>query len=333
MLLRRSILEYPIARRRNTEQISIASVLDFSVGRGTQRLREDLPEAFPYCLDVARGRAVYVTGIDPKAIQQAPFYYLYARRNARTIVSVPWAAGRLSNAACAQAPVFLFSPGRVGSTLVSRILSAAGIASVSEPDFYTQMTSQMGTSRFNPLRSRVQKAVANLTRDLCAVLSRDCGPVIKLRAECCRAPQMFFDSTQPARAIFMVRDFASWLRSTGRNFRAGPRRAVRKYLQALQCYSYLSLHTDCHLIRYEDMVADAARACRNLGAFLGREISTGALTHAMETDSQQDTPLEQGSRPDRPGRQAAFDETMRLWNSAKLVELRRHLPLYEVGAD
>ena len=46
------------------------------------------------------------------------------------------------------APILLFSPGRCGSTLLSQLLFDGGISNVSEPDFYTQLTSVAGASAF-----------------------------------------------------------------------------------------------------------------------------------------------------------------------------------------
>src|SRR4029077_15927316 len=144
--------------------------------------------------------------------QGAPFYYLHLRRSARTAVTVPWESTPVYRDEH-RAPILLFSPGRCGSTLLSRILFEAGIANVSEADFYTQATSQFSSSALNPFRRGMRHAVLVMGRDLCAVLSSAGPTVVKLRAESCRAPGLVIDEHE-RRTLFVTRNFENWARST-----------------------------------------------------------------------------------------------------------------------
>jgi hypothetical protein len=321
----RKILQAPIRAARRTERISISAPSDFALGAATPIARNEASDLrlLPYCLDFVRRRAVYVGGVDAAAAQGAPFYYLYLRRNARFVVSVPWETAPLSHDV-ARAPVLLFSPGRCGSTLLSRILFEASIANVSEPDFYTQATTQWASGAFNPLRTAMQKAVRAMGVDLCSAL-RATGPVVaKLRAESCRAPQLAIDPREK-RVLCMTRDFQAWARSTERTFRNAPAKMIGKYLTALSCYEYLRQNCDCHLVRYEDLLADPAVVCRKLGAFLGCEISETAIAEAMKKDSQEGTPLAQGNRDQTSGSERRLAQTLALWNSDKVKRIRGRL--------
>jgi hypothetical protein len=322
---RRKILRAAVFSARRTERISIASPSDFA--RGVEQPiehREALNLALlPYCLDIVRRRSVYVGGVDIREAQGAPFYYLYLRRNARFVVSVPWEAGALAQNST-RAPVLLFSPGRCGSTLLGRILFRAGIANVSEPDFYTQATSRWAAGAFNPLRSSMRRAVLAMGGDLCPVLAAS-GPVVaKLRAESCRAPALVTDPRE-RRVLFMTRAFADWARSTERTFRNAPSKMIGKYFTALSCYDFLRRNGDCHLIRYEDLNADPHSVCRDLAAFLGREISATAIDAAMKKDSQEGTPLAQGRRDETPDSERRLAKTLALWNSDKVKRMRGRL--------
>jgi len=311
----------PIRERRHTGRIAISSPGDFVLGP-----REALPGAeglLPYCLDFVRRRSVYVGGVDPEGAQDAPFYYLYLRRHATRAVSVPWEAGSLTRET--RAPIFLFSPGRCGSTLLSALLSNAGIENVSEPDFYTQATMALPASPYNPFRTRIAEAAAAMGRDLAGALGA--SPVVKLRAESCRAPALLVQP-QERRTLFMTRGFETWARSNQRAFRNEAAKTVGKYLTALQGYAWLWTNSLCHVVRYEELTAEPQAAARALGAFLGRDISAAAVASTMKEDSQRGTPLEQGTRGDLPGWERRFDETMALWNSAKVRRLREGL-----GAD
>src|SRR5262249_20067012 len=151
---------------------------------------------------------------------------------------------------------------------------------------------------FNPLRRAVQSAVSNMGADLVCVAGEPL--VVKLRAESCRAPALLLRSAEQ-RTIFMTRDFESWARSNGRAFRNGPRKSVSKYMRALSAYAWLKRNSNCHLVRYEDLLAHATTTMAGLGAFLDQGISPIAVAATMKEDSQSGTPLEQGARSDQPG--------------------------------
>ncbi len=220
--------------------------------------------------------------------------------------------------------MFLFSPGRCGSTLLSRILYGARITSVSELDFYTQVACQFWSSPFNPARRPFLDAMWNLSADLSAALGG--VPVVKLRAECARPPGLFVRD-QASRTLVMFRGFEAWARSTTRVFGAGPHKAVRKYLTALRCYAGLRRRSRCHLMRYEDWLARPAGAAEELGRFLGTPIPPDAVSRALKTDSQEGTPLAGRSRRSW---QASSDATLRLWHSPRLVTARQRLDIPNV---
>jgi hypothetical protein len=325
----RAIVEAPVRRARRTNRIRIASTSDFVLGRAREYAREPGAEtALPYCLDFVRRRTIYALGLDLKEAQEAPFYYLYARRAARRILSVPWEAGPIGASAPATSPVLLFSPGRCGSTLLSRILLEAGLANLSEPDFYAQMMSSLCAFRASPLRGTVKNVGANLTRDLASAFAPERAPVFKLRSECCRAPDLLLGQGA-TRTIFMTRDFEPWARSTLRHFSGGPSRAVAKYLRAMRCYDFLRKNTDCHLLHYEELVRDPVTTCDRLGRFLGKTIPREAVAAAMNRDSQAGTPLARDARKERQGWEAILDQTLQLWGSRRATPQRRQLPLYD----
>ncbi len=167
-------------------------------------------------------------------------------------------------------------------------------------------------------------AIAAMGRDLAATLDPEQAPVIKLRAESCRAPELLLPAGGQ-RTIYMTRGFEGWARSNGRAFRNGARKTVGKYLRAMACHAWLSRNSDCHVISYEDLQSSPLALAGALGRFLGREISPDAVASTMKEDSQEGTPLEQGARGDLPGWERRFAQTMALWNSAKVRRMRDHL--------
>jgi hypothetical protein len=319
--LPRPIIQSRVRRARNTQRISIASPRDF-VSTASKNVDEVGP-ALPYCLDLLRRRAIYVCDADVAAAQAAPFYYLHLRQTARRIVSIPFE--RLSSVAPPRDPVFLFSPGRVGSTLISRVLAEAGVASVSEPDFYTQVARPLPRSPLNPFRRSTADAMWHLSDDLGAALGAP--PVVKLRAECAVYPELFLRRPRP-KTIVLLRDFESWSRSTAQVFGAGPAKAVGKYLAALRCYETLRRHSDCHLMRYEEWVNDPHAAAAALGRFLGVTIGPDAVRRAFGSHSQAGTPLIQR---EKPGWREKWQGALALWRSPRLVSTRLTLNGPEFG--
>jgi hypothetical protein len=326
----RDVVQAEILRTRRADRIAISTPGDFVTAPARRRDQGGGDGLLPYCLDFARRRAVYVGGVDVRGAQAAPFYYLYLRRNAKSVVSVPWENGAL----CTEdwrAPIFLFSPGRCGSTLLSRVLSAGEIANVSEPDFYTQATTAAAASVLNPFRGTIVAAAAGMGADLASALDPVQPPVVKLRAESCRAPGLLVRPRE-RRTIFMTRAFEAWARSNGRAFRNGAAKSVRKYLSALSGYAWLKANSDCHVVHYEQLLAAPQEQAAALGRFLGRDISAAAVTSTMKEDSQDGTPLRRGARGDLPGWERRFDETMALWNSAKVRRARAMLGVEELRA-
>ena len=332
MIGKRRIRQARISEVRRPDRISISALGDFRLAGREAIERPDVQDGvlLPYCMDLLRARSLYVGGVDPRDAQAAPFYYLHLRRHARIVVSVPWEQGRLYEGD-RRAPIFLFSPGRCGSTLLSRILSAANAPNVSEPDFYTQLTAAAVASLFNPLLPAIKRAAANMGSDLALTIDGMSPPVVKLRAESCRSPNLLLGASE-RRSLFMTRDFEAWARSNIRAFRNSPGKSVRKYMRAVAAYAWLKRNSDCHLVRYEDLLADPGATTTALATFLGRAIAPEAVAAAMTEDSQEGTPLEQGARPDLPGWERRFADTMALWNSDRLRMARDRLGVDELFA-
>jgi len=319
--LPRPIMHSLVRRARNTHKIAIASPGDFV----TTTSPPCDGVLLPYCLDFLRRRAIYICDADRAAVQAAPFYYLHLRQTARQLVSIPFERLGASSTPPQGDPVFLFSPGRVGSTLISRVLAEAGIVSVSEPDFYTQVASPLWRLPLNPFRHSAAEAMWHLSDDLARALGAQ--PVVKLRAECAAYPALFLRHPK-AKTIVLLRDFESWSRSTAQVFGAGPAKAVRKYLTALRCYSVLAQSSDCHLMRYEDWVNDPQAAAAALGRFLGVTIGPDAVERAFGRHSQAGTPLIQRQKP---GWQAKWQGALALWQSPRLRQARAELDVPRKG--
>lgn len=315
MSVKRVLFEQRVRTRRNASRISIAAPGDFVCNKARSIVESDA-FLFPYCFDFFRRRALYVRQTDAQAVQDAPFYYLHLRRTAEQIVSVPVGYGAITKTTSAPDPVFLFSPGRVGSTLISRVLAEAKIPSVSEPDFYTQLAHPLFRAMPATLRKPFEEAMWDLGADLSAALGA--SPVVKLRAECARTPELFVRGMDN-RTIVLFRGFESWARSTTQTFGAGPEKAVRKYLTALRCFETLSRTSRCHLMRYEDWVTQPEASGDALAKFLGITLDPEAVRRALSAHSQEGTPLK---NREKQGWQEKWQGAMALWRSPAVARVR-----------
>ncbi len=89
MFATRDITTAEIKTARRTDRIAISTPGDFLTSTIRPFDRAGADGLLPYCLDFLRRRSVYVGGVDGEGAQAAPFYYLYLRRNATRVVSVP----------------------------------------------------------------------------------------------------------------------------------------------------------------------------------------------------------------------------------------------------
>jgi hypothetical protein len=320
---------HEIAQARNTDVPSHSRVTDFALGRKRPVPRERCAEfgGVPYLLDFRYARTLYATGIDREQAKQATFLYLHLRNHARGILSVPWEAGPVYPSDGGQ-PIFLFSPGRCGSTLLHNILIAAGADSLSEPDIYQAFTCRV-YNRLPPLRPLIERATRDATQDLVSLFAERGRPlVIKLRAATCTRPAAILACAgRSPKTIFLTRQFESWAKSASQAFHHPPQRLVLNYKHAVECCAFLRRNSNCHLLHYEDLLENPNKVRAALGEFLGLEIPNEALAGAMDRDSQAETPLDQSILRARTHWEQSRAETIALWRASQLPQFCKDLGL------
>jgi hypothetical protein len=328
MAAERPILWAEILGRREVRSPRIVSLQDFSTGDWTPaEERRDLSGLVPYCLDPGERRSCYVKAGSAKAIAGATFQYLHLRERATQVVSVPWERGPLHRGP-APAAVFVFSIGRCGSTLLADMLRAGGLVSLSEPDFYTQAVTALLFEQRATREHALSRALHSMTHDLMARFgeaSRQPG-IIKLRAECCAAPGLILDGEGASPpTMFLVRAFEGWAASMLRVTVLSPRRLVERYVQGLRCLRLLLDNSNCHLLLYEDLVAEPENALRTAAGSLGLTIETRRLKTVLKRDAQRGSPLARekvGAEVPR-----GLGEALALWAGVKPVEILRSVGL------
>ncbi len=183
---------------RTPDVLRISGPGDFSLApwRMVESTRIFDADVSPYCFDLENRTLLCVSTPD---ISKAVFFYQAQRRQARSVIAVPFESLPQSPAS----PVLIFSIGRCGSTLLAKALESAGVRTVSEPDFYRQAACS------RPLDASLQVAINGATGLLPY-------PVIKLHLECNYGPLLIAGAFTAPRIMFILRDPVDWAASLRR---------------------------------------------------------------------------------------------------------------------
>jgi hypothetical protein len=309
--------EAPVVARA-ARRYEIVAPGDFSLGSAREIDRLP-PEATPYCADFARRSLLCVTTPD---IFDHPFLYQAQREQAQTVIRIPYA--ELPQAAVA--PVLIFSPGRCGSTLLFRILKAAGLPSVSEPDCFRQVA-----QRFARDRSRPMKAGQRLLRAAASILAARLGsssPVIKLHMQCNAAPLLLTRAFASVKVLFILREPRDWAVSLKRVAPAiTPRGAAGSLKRALWALDRLAEAYELRICHYRDFATPHAGYVRELVSFLGSDasVSDELLQAVASRDSQEGTQVARRNLAQEridPGYLEEFDRLWQVERPAAIIARR-----------
>lgn len=284
----RGINSYAIVSRSDAQYHSV-SPDDFFLSIANGAASPNFPpRTLPYCVDLKRERVLFTehdaAGFD--RVCNAAFLFNDQLATATRAYSVPFE--RLSELPPppAQPPVFIYSPGRTGSTLLVRVLAAAGLACASEPDILTQIANiEQREFRLLPADTRgnlMQAAVNGLSRAMGG------GVCIKLRSQSNVRPLLLPDAAPASRVVFMLRGARAWALSRHRTFAEPPEMVARTLRQAIDAYDKLAFAgVDFAPLWFETLESDpeaAVRACCP-----GVAADPAALQAVLARDSQEGT--------------------------------------------
>jgi hypothetical protein len=216
-------------------------------------------------------------------------------------------------------PTLIFSIGRCGSTLLHRAFDAAGVRTVSEPDYFTQAA--ICTRQDDALRNAIGGATELLPY-----------AVIKLRAECNHAPLLIAGAFRAPNVIFVLRDPVDWAASVRRLSPAMADPAgIAALLRALVAgLDTLTRHYDVRICYYEDFRSLTASYINSLLAWMRSDarIRPATASELARTDAQEGSVVSRTSLKDvqeDPGFREAFRHEWDKVRPAALIE-RLDLP-------
>jgi len=300
-------------RSRNPDRLSISRPEDFALDGGRpvdpSRVRE--PDVSPYCFDLPNRSLVCVSTPD---ISGEVFFYQAQRELARSVIRLPvemLPPGPSS-------PALIFSIGRCGSTLLVKAFQAAGLAAVSEPDFFRQ------AAYYHSSGISLQAVLPGAT----ALLRHS---VIKLHLECNNAPLPIAGAFRMPRVLFILRDPIDWAASLRRISRNSidPRWAAALLRTGLIALDQLAQSYEVRVCYYEEFRELRPEHVAPLLAWAGSQASLGPerLAAIAAKDAQDGTFVSRASLRDVP-EDAGFREAFRReWSLRRPVEVIDRLGL------
>jgi hypothetical protein len=308
---RRPIVVSEIVTRQKRAAIAVASAHDFTLSPvGELPAGRDLWPGPAYCLNQGQERALFTICPDNDDLSEAPFFWQAQHQRASHIASIPFERLHEFLGTLPQRPIFIFSIGRCGSTLLSALVRASGARSVSEPDLLTQLAlTAVGE------RKRMSEALRQLLIKSCVAslaIQRTTPVAIKLRSQCNgiarEIAQVFPDGTY----VVMMRDRHAWLNSRLRTLGGDPRDLASLYRRGLQTFHELrSLGVNSVMIWYEDMMSDPAGILAQLMSNTPSGSRISDIQSVLNVDSQAGTALEKNDirrRGPTPEQVKIFDD-------------------------
>lgn len=307
-----SLGEYPV-RSCTGKHAFISGPDDFSLeaGRAVDASRMFEPDVSPYCFDLANRTLLCVSTPD---ISGATFFYQAQRQYARSVIKVPFDSLPEET----ESPALIFSVGRCGSTLLTRALHAAGVRTVSEPDFYTQAACHQ------PPDVALRRVIAGATRLLPY-------SVIKLRLECNNAPLLISGAFSSPRIMFILRDPVDWAASLRRLSRNSLDLgwAVGQLGRSLMALDQLTRNHAVRICYYEDFRSLDPSTVADVLSWTGgsESVSAEALQSIAARDAQEGTIVSRASVRDVPDDLPFRDAFRREWSRMRPVGLIDRLGL------
>ena len=212
-----SAQHFTILARQKMFPASVVSFDDFTLSKAST-VDPDLvirdPDWSLYAIDIAKDQAMFVQTPAGTDLAEAPFVYGAQFELAQKVITVP--LDQLSRLAELVTPPpglgILFSTGRCGSTLASRILAQIpDVWSLSEPD----ALNNLAFARFEVPRERMVQLIAASVRLLSRPpAGRDISTVvIKPRSESVVQAPEYAEALPNSRNIFMYRDAEKFVNS------------------------------------------------------------------------------------------------------------------------
>ncbi len=335
--LGRPVTVATVKGRSDVGSIRRSHVRDFTLGFPQPARCLDLAVYTPFFADYPRG-LLHLVRTDPSGDATRAFFYMAQREFADRVATVSFdRLDELRTVGFEQTarPILIFSIGRCGSTLLSKLLATSGIASFSELDVFSQVEELTGGvgRRFGHSEARIRAfrdRVIGTTLEALQARARSDRICVKMRSAAARAFPQIAETCPRADVVFLFRGVEGWARSWISALGFDVDKMVATLEACVAAVDHATAHGRAHTILwYEDLSADPLAACARITGQTGDPVALGQV---MAEDSQhnsglaartlQDRRLAQGSEID-----AQTAQFLKAWHTAQPVERLRRLGL------
>jgi hypothetical protein len=254
------------------------------------------PEGWvPYCEDEHTGHLICATGLDATAIAARGLHYAQLRPATKKIAVVPSELVPVSVQARTKR-VYLFSPGRCGSTLLCQVLRAAGVPALAEPGFYLSFL-QRARGTTEAQRSGLRTTLAKLEYLLLKPFDDADTVIIKPHPYCSADLDLWLggERGQPRPlTIALLRRIIPWSHSWYTFNQTDAVQDVALYIRYLEQLAILKATTNCLLVTYEELVKNPAQVVKHIGQHLDIPVDISKTTTALQIDAHAGDKLWEG---------------------------------------
>lgn len=317
---------YEIKQRYKKYKFNCAHPSDFTLGKAQKIgiLKKEMVS--PYSFDYEK-KEFWFAEMD-NSVCNFPFFYQDQFEKATKIVILPLdlakdVYGQYVNTL---RPTFIFSIGRCGSTLLSKLTKSIGKIDISEPDIFTSFShnkKNVGLIEGDQILYYSLKALE------CFFDAPSSQLVIKLRTDCNWVCEKIYRNFPRANYIFLTREIYSWSKSFITAFGWKKDKlfgALQGGINAL-CF-FKENNVEFHYISYEDLVANPNSFLAVLSKNSNEKIDDLIVSNVMSKHSQAGTRLEEGSKKmDLQDIENQAQEFLSFWNQNKPRDKLEYLGL------
>lgn len=220
-------------------------------------------------------------------------------------------------------PVFIVSPGRVGSTLLNKILNEIGLKSLSEPDVlsnsFLKYKYEQGDLNYKTQFLNTLKFTINSFQLITNTLQFG----IKLRGQNSPLVDLFYELWPNAKFIFIFRNIENWAKST---LRAFPNRTYKDLVwlieKCLEMLKFLKLNrATIFILSYDKLKEYPIYALKDLCTFLEIKKNMESFL-TFDKDSQEGSSLSREVLKSREYNQMEYNKFIDYWKNRDKKDLR-----------
>lgn len=320
-----SIKQHVIINRHKRSKVANALPTDFEIDQGVVIDQVEKSCVSPYAFDYET-KEFLLTKNDVSIIEK-PFFYQAQFENASGVITLPLALADSQYGPYNKSlrPTFIFSIGRCGSTLMTKLTECIGKGAVSEPDILSVFTFKKRQLAPN----QADQVLFYTLRSLECFFGMPANQlVVKLRSASNSSAPQIYRNFPNSKYIFMLRDLRSWSKSFITTFNWSTESLYNTLLNMINALEFFKKNNiSIHLISYEDLIT---RPEHVISILLNEDetpakINKTLLADIMSRHSQSGTGLEDKPVGDSAAIEARVNQFLDFWHQKKPVQKLRYI--------